>query len=167
MGARGMGARRPHHAGLMAAAAIIAIEHVLSDGTDLKSAPPTKWGKPLYDSLRSQFRVLLLSSHDRQITKFWLRKEGFVGMSALMCHRGIEDYESWKVSTVRDALADGWEVAFYLDKSQPTLGHVFALGVRTLAVSYPPIRPSWSERDLGPPREWSSVVAKVEGEQEG
>lgn len=144
--------------------AVIVIEGVLSEG-DLKTANAYKWAKPMYDALRSQFNLMLLSSADRDIATWWLRKERMSDWSSLQVWnpKGFFTYPDWCADQIRGFLSDGWEIAIYLDFRPDVVAAVSGLGVATLQVSYPSLRPGW--KDDSPPRSWSDVVTTVEAKE--
>ena len=143
--------------------AICTVEGVLAQGSDLKTAPSTKWAKPLYDGMRSQFHVALLTSSDQDIARWWLKKERISQWSALITWpREAFDYPHWRLDHVRSLLAAGWEVAFFLDTDMELLHEVSSLGVMTLSVSYPDKPPGWRDTATSSPRPWSRVVDTVE-----
>jgi hypothetical protein len=144
--------------------AVVTIEGVLSAGDDLRNSPPTKWAKPLYDGMRSQFNVLLLSKAEHEIARWWLRREGLASYSQILCWRdGLYTWPEWRVDQVRGILADGWEISFLLDHDPEVLASVGGLGVITLTVSYPTNSVGWRDPATTAPRPWSDVVDTVGG----
>src|SRR5262245_36465084 len=140
--------------------ACVSIEGVLADGDDLRTAPPTKWGRALFDGLRSQFRVIGFTMAEHDLAAWWVRREGYVDWAAVMSHEPYLDYASWKVGQIRDFLAEGWDVGMMLDIDQQVLKHVSELGVLTLTLSYPANRVGW--RGIDPqPRSWSDLVDTI------
>lgn len=142
---------------------VMDVEGVLSEEADLRRSPPTKWGKPLYEALRAQFRLILLTSSDRELAEYWLKREGFTGRAGLQAwpDKGkAHAYPQWKVLQVKDFLAEGWEIAFFVDADPATSQAAGALGVRTMLVSYPPI--GFHTDFGGPPRSWDEVVDTIE-----
>jgi hypothetical protein len=143
---------------------VVTIEGVLADGQDLRNSPPTKWAKPLYDGMRSQFNLVLLTSADHEIARWWLRREALASYSQVLCWKdGVFNYPAWRIDQMRQILADGWEVAFYLDSNPDVLSAVGELGVITLAVSYPGMHVGWRASSSTAPRAWSEVVDTVGG----
>jgi hypothetical protein len=143
--------------------AVIAVECVLSEHQDLHTSPPTKWGKPLYEALRSQFRMTCLTSNPRDLAEYWMRREGITGRSGLLAwpdQGKAHALTQWKFLQVKDFLAEGWEIAFYVDADPLAIKAASELGVRTLLVSYPPI--GFHADYGGPPRAWDEVVEAIE-----
>jgi hypothetical protein len=145
---------------------VITIEGVLSEQDDLRTAKPTRFAKPLYDGMRSQFNLLLLTSTEIDIARWWLKQQGIANWSSLLVWpaNSALAYIEWRIDQVRSYLADGWEVAYYLDAHPYALREVSQMGVLTLTVSYPDKPPGWRDVHQTTPRPWSKVVDTVDVE---
>jgi hypothetical protein len=146
---------------------IITIEGVLSETVHLKTSPPTKLGKDLFDALKGPYRVILLSNgSDGDLARYWLRKEGFKGWAMVLSypHDSVMDLSSWKVSSVREMLGDGWDIAFVMDNDSYVHRAMLDQGVPSMMVSYPAMsdRPGKLPADPGPIRAWDEIAGRVE-----
>ena len=137
--------------------AMISVEGVLAQGEDLKTAAPQKWARPLYDGIRSQFRTIALTRATEDIARWWLIREGFGHWSAVLPWNQLMSFEDWKVDQVREFLANGWDMSFYLDSDVDTCQRVQALGVLTLSVGTPVHPPGWRADDMSF-QAWTDVV---------
>jgi hypothetical protein len=136
--------------------ACIAIEGVLAAGEDLRRAQPTKWGRPLYESLATQFRMIAFTSAEPEIAQWWLKQESLRGWAAVMSQEPYLEYPDWKVRQVEEFLAEGWEVGLVIDTDAGVLERVTELGVLTMKLSYPTIPVGWRNREASP-RPWADV----------
>ena len=141
----------------MSLIAMIAVEGVLAQGEDLKSAAPQKWARPLYDGIRSQFRTIALTRATDEIARWWLTREHLTRWSGVLSWNNPMTFEAWKVDQVREFLANGWDMAFYLDWDVDTCKRVEALGVLTLCVGMPVHPPGWRADD-SQFQSWTDVV---------
>ena len=143
---------------------IVTVEGVLSEQDDLRTAKPTKWAKALYDGMRSQFNLILMTSTEMDIARWWLKQQSIGNWSSLLVWPANSPfgYIEWRVDQVRNYLADGWEIAYYLDAHPYALREIGSLGVMTLTVSYPDKPPGWRDVHQTTPRPWSKVVDTVE-----
>ena len=147
--------------------AIVAVEGVLAETPDLKATPPNKTGKALYDALKPEHRIVLLSENtDYDLVRFWLRKEGFNGYALMRSYpsTSVMDKPTWKVSVIREMLGDGWDIAMVIDTNEDVSRRCVHEGVPSLTVSYPAmaVRPGRLPETPPPLRSWESVTAKVE-----
>ena len=144
--------------------AVVALEGVLSETTNLKNSPPTVNGKALFDCLKGEYRVILLSTQpDFDLARYWLKKEHFTQWSMCLCYKpGLFAPPMWKVSAIRDMLADGWEVGMAIDTDELVCAELRTLGVTTMLVSYPTMRSGRLPEDPGPLRSWDEIEARVE-----
>jgi hypothetical protein len=140
--------------------AVITLEGVLAAGVDLRSAPPTKWAKQLYDAMHSQFRVIGLTVADPELAKWWTKREMLYDWAGIMSHEEYLEYPSWKVEQIRSFLAEGWEVACYLDTDPIVLSAVNELGVLTMSVAPPSSRVGFRPHEEAP-RPWSEVAGTL------
>jgi hypothetical protein len=136
--------------------ACIALEGVLAAGDDLRRAQPTKWGRMLYESLATQFRMIAFTQADPEIAQWWLKQESMRGWAAVMTQEPYLDYPAWKVRQVEEFLAEGWEVGLVLDVDAQVLEQVTELGVLTLKLSYPAIKVGFKQHETSP-RPWADV----------
>lgn len=140
--------------------AVVCLEGVLAAGVDLRSAPPTKWARPMYDAMHSQFRVIGLTMADAELARWWTKREMLHDWAGIMSHEEYLDYPNWKVEQVRQFLAEGWEVACYLDVDTSVLSAVNELGVLTMTVSYPATRVGFRPHEEAP-RPWHEVSSTL------
>src|SRR5262245_48263408 len=113
--------------------------------------------------MRSQFNVVLFTRADHEIARWWLRREALASYSQVLCwQEGVFDYPSWRIDQMRQILADGWEVGFYLDANPDVIKTVGDMGVITLTVAYPGMHVGWRASTTTVPRAWSEVVDTVE-----
>ena len=136
--------------------AAIALEGVLAGGDDLRRAPPTKWGRMLYEGLVVNFRTIAFTRADPDVAAWWLKREMLTGWAAVMTQEPYLDYPAWKVRQVEEFLAEGWEVGLMLDVDAEVLKAVSELGVLTLLASYPTIQVGWKSHETSP-RPWADV----------
>jgi hypothetical protein len=136
--------------------AVIALEGVMASGTDLRRAQPTKWGRPLYEALATQFRMIAFTQADPEIAAWWLKQESLRGWAAVMSQEPYLDYGAWKVRQIEDFLAEGWEVGLVLDVDAGVLERVTELGVLTMALSYPTTKVGFKQHESSP-RPWADV----------
>jgi hypothetical protein len=141
--------------------AIISIEGVLSQEADLRRSAPQKWAVPLYEAIRSQFRTMALTAAPEPLARDWLRKENLSRWSGVKSWNQVMSYEDWKVDTLRQFLADGFEVGFLLDVDYSVLMRAGHLGVLTMAMTPPHHRPGWKSPDHGF-QPWAELVDTVE-----
>jgi hypothetical protein len=144
--------------------AVLPIEGVLSETDNLLNSPPTPMGRQLFKALKTEYRVILTSIQpDFDVARMWLKKEHFTQWSMILCYTpGIFSQSMWKVQMVRDMLAEGWDVGMVYDADQRVTEELQALGVITMLVSYPTIRPGRIPEDPGPLRPWGDIEARVE-----
>lgn len=140
---------------------LIPVEGVLTQGADLKTAMPVKLARALYDGVRSQFRTVALTRADQGIARWWLKREQMHGWSAVLSWNQAMTWPAWKVDTVRDFLANGWEIAAYLDSDVEVARQVQEMGALVLIVGYPAHHLGWQPQDQ-PIRSWGSVVDTLE-----
>lgn len=136
--------------------ACVAIEGVLAAGEDLRTAPPTKWGRALYEGLALNFRTIAFTKADPEIAQWWLKREGLGGWAAVMSQEPYLEFPAWKVRQVEEFLAEGWEVGLMLDVDPEVLKAVTELGVLTLTAAYPTIQVGWKQHETSP-RPWADV----------
>ena len=142
---------------LMSQVVMIAVEGVLAADADIRRAPPTKWAKQLYDGIRTQYRTIALTRANEELARWWLNREGLAGWSGVLCNNGVLEHNDWKADQVREFLANGWEIGFYLDTDRETVAMVQGLGVLTLCVGMPVHPPGWRADDTQF-RPWTDVV---------
>ena len=127
---------------------LIPVENVLADGEDLKTAFAHKWAKGLYDSLHTGFRTVALAKADQELARWWLGRNEFHGWSSVLSwSTSVLTYDSWLRDTVRDFLANAWEVAFFVTTDPQVAQDVHDLGVKSLMVGTPFRRPGWKAED--------------------
>ena len=137
--------------------AVITVEGVLSQTSDFKSSQPTKWGMQLYQALKHEYRVILLSGADEAETRWWLSKEFFDDFSLLSTYVPLMSYPQWRIDQVRQMLADGWEFGVVYDTDDEVIHGVNQLGVPGMRVSPPLQRTGWRDHTTEV-RAWGDVV---------
>ena len=148
--------------------AIIVLEGVLLDGSDLKASPPTKHGPLFYAALKSQYQTLILStSPSHELARAWLKREGMTGCGSVFCRPSntMLSPVDWKVSKIREMQSEGWPIALYADSDPASIRAAFLEGVPTALLASPRYgRPEWrpdAERTIRP---WESLVDTLEAE---
>jgi hypothetical protein len=143
---------------------LIAIEGTFAQGKDLRTAAGYRGARPLYEALKGGYQLVALSEAPADICRWWLRKEHMSEWAQMMHHDADvwPEYSEWKVQKVREFLADGWEVAFYLDDDWKALQDVHVIGVSTLRIEHAQIRPGWRDPETTAPRAWADVAVTSE-----
>lgn len=139
--------------------AVVCLEHVLVDGDDLKENTATRWGRPLYQALHSQFRIIGFTAAEHEIARWWTRKESMSDWAALMSKEDYLDYATWKVEQVRQFLAEGWEVGLVIDTDPAVLVGVNRLGVLGLTMTMPMQRVGFRAQQAEP-QPWNELVSE-------
>lgn len=148
--------------------AIICLEGVLVEGTDLKASPPTKTGRGIHEAFKSQYQILLLSTDpSHELARAWLKREYISGFGTVFCRpeNTILSPVDWKVSKIREMQAEGWPVMLFVDADPTAIRAALLEGVPTALITTPRYsRPEWrpdSERNIKP---WDSLVDTIEEE---
>jgi hypothetical protein len=142
--------------------AVVVVEGVLARGDDLRNAQPTKIAKALYDGLKLTNNMIGLTRADPEIVKWWLKREHLNGWSSVLAYPdNVHTWDHWRIDQMRGFLADGWEVFAYIDTNGYVCDEVRAMGITTMALSYPAMPPGWKEAAV--PRAWSDVVSTIDG----
>ena len=143
--------------------AIFSLESALVAGDDLKSAPPTKAAKSLYDAMRSQHHTVGLTKAPQDIARWWVRREHLNDWSMILSWPDAAlDWDAWRIDQVREFLAEGWEVFAYIDVPGPAITEIAGLGVLTVTLTYPAMAVGWKE--VAAPRAWSNVVTTMDND---
>jgi hypothetical protein len=137
--------------------AVITIEGVLAQTSDLKTAVPTPWARQLYQALKHEYRVILLSGADEGETRWWLSKEFISDFSLLVPYVPLMSYAEWRIDQVRQMLADGWEFGLVYDTDDEVIHGVNQLGVPGMRVSPALQRSGWRDHTTEV-RAWGDVV---------
>ena len=145
----------------MSEIALITIEGVLAAGEDLRTAPPFRWAKPMYDALRTQWRTIALTRADHELARWWLNREMLPGWSSVHAWNTPMSYEDWRVDQVRDFLANGFDLAFLLDNDRDVTTVVQSMGVLTLSIGPPLVHPGWRPEDHHY-RAWTTISDTLE-----
>ncbi len=138
----------------------LTVEGVLAKTEDLKSSPPTKWARSLYNGLRGDNSLALLTRTDVDTCVWWLKREHMSGYARVIPWNSSTSWEEWKLDQVRDTLAAGWEVFAFVDSDAHLVNEVTRMGVAGICVSYPHIAPGWKE--VAAPRDWSAIVTTMD-----
>jgi hypothetical protein len=137
---------------------VLPIEDVLSQSHDLKSSPPQKWARPLYDGLHTQYRMLALTVATDEVADWWLQQNYLKDWSGVLTKPdAYNNYNEWKVRQVEEFLAEGWEVGLFIDTEVWVCDEVNRLGVMTMRLSQPTSRVGWKPPDQ-PIRGWSEIA---------
>jgi hypothetical protein len=149
--------------------AILCLEGVMVEGTDLKASPPTKTGRLLYESFKGQFQLLIITTDPNvALAREWLKREHYTGFGSVYARpeNTILSPVDWKVSKIREMQAEGWPVMLYVDSDPTSVRAAFLEGVPTLLVATPKFgRPEWrpdADRSIKP---WDALVDTMEQEQ--
>lgn len=150
--------------------AIICVEGVLVDGTDLRASPPTKFGRLYYDALKTQYQLLLISSLEpnAQLVRAWLKREHFAGFGTVFTRPSdtLLSPDDWKVSKIREMQSEGWPVALYVDTDPASVRAAFLEGIPTSLLSSPRYgRPEWRPGEDRGIKPWDALVDTIEAEQ--
>jgi hypothetical protein len=140
---------------------VVSVEGVLAQQPNLGEAQPTRWARPLYDSLHTQYRMIAFTSNPLELAEFWLRREMLRDWAGVMTMPDAYiNYSEWKVKQVEEFLSEGWEVGMMIDTNEHVLERISLLGVMTMLLSYPTNRVGW--RDTTPEiRAWTDVVSDL------
>lgn len=137
--------------------AIIAVEGVLSMTDDLKTSQPTPWARQLYQALKHEYRVILLTKAEEPEARWWLSKEFFNDYAILSSYVAFMPYPEWRVDQVREMLADGYEIGMVYDTEDVVIHGVNLLGVPGMRVSPASQRTGWRDHTTEV-RAWGDVV---------
>jgi hypothetical protein len=148
----------------MSGVVLITVEGVLSNGDDLRNSQPTKQARQLYDGLRSQNNVIILTRATEEIARWWLKREYLLNWSTVKSYPPTSafTYDQWRIDQLREMLAVGFEVFAFVDASPAVVEDAVKIGVLGFTVSYPHMPVGW--REVGAPRSWSSVAATVDAQ---
>lgn len=148
--------------------AIVCLEGLLVEGTDLKASPPTKHGRMLYEALKSQYQLLVITTDPSiELARAWLKREHLTGFGSVYCRPNdtVLSPVDWKMSKIREMQSEGWPVMLYVDSDPASIRAAFLHGVPTALVASPKFgRPEWRpdvERGIKP---WEELVDTMEQE---
>jgi hypothetical protein len=119
----------------------------------------------MYTALCTQYRSVILSTLDRDEGKRIMKLNRIRYDIFFTKDDSILTDASWKVSAVRDCLATGWYIGFYLDVDPTVVREVYAMGVSSLLLSHHLLRPAWLPTN-GPPRAWEELVQFQDAQRE-
>ena len=140
---------------------IIPIEGVLSGDDNLRSGSVTDWGRRLYESLRSEYRIILFTASDDELARVWLTNNFMGDFASLMtADSSWRTYEDWRIDTVRQMLADGAELSMMVDMDPEVLRQVSNMGLLTMLLIPPAQRRGWRHHQEEA-RPWSEVAGSV------
>ena len=149
--------------------AIVSIEHVLANGGDLRSIAAYRGSKLFYDALFSQYHLIGLTAASEEIATWWLKRERMSKWARVYAANVIEtgmtgmEWKEWKLMQVRTFLAEGWEIAFYIDKETAgPIKQVHELGVTTMEFNHAIVNPGWRDPALAAPRAWEDLALTSE-----
>jgi hypothetical protein len=148
--------------------AIINLEGVMVDGVDLKASPPTKNGRMLYDALKGQYQMVVLSTcPSYELARAWLKREYITGFGSVFCRpdNTILSPVEWKMTQIREMQSEGWPVMLYVDADPTAIRAAILEGVSTALVTTPRFaRPEWRPDADHSFRSWESLVDTIESE---
>lgn len=136
------------------------VEEFLASGTDLRNTQPTKWARETYEAIKAQYRVILFSANDEELTRMWLEREFFKDFALLITYVPIMEYEDWRIDQVRQLLADGYELSMVFDYSDKVIHGANELGVPGMRVSPSTRQQGWRGHTTEV-RPWGEVASTV------
>lgn len=142
---------------------LVVIEGVLSNGDDLRSAPPQKGALQLHESLKLHSNCVALTRTSEEVARWWLKREHLSEWSSVVPYPGIRglDFFEWKLDQLRAYLAEGWEMFAYVDNDPRATDVAAGMGVRSMLITYPNHPVGFREADT-PPRSWDSIVSTLD-----
>ena len=140
--------------------ALITIEGVLSVGEDLRTSFSNNWTRPLYDSLRTQYRVVLLTGSEEEVARQWCEQEFVKEYAFIDPHVAIMDYPSWRADRIRHYLSESWDVSMVVDTHDLVIEAARQNGVMSMKLTPPSLRRGWkaTEEEVRP---WDQVAGTV------
>lgn len=117
----------------------------------------------MYEAFASSYNMIALSFADEEYTRFWLKRERMPKWSQIYAcdarNTGMltADIRNWQYQTVRGLLAEGWEVAFYVDVPTGPHERIHEMGVTTMVVNRTHIVPGWQNPETQAPRAWETL----------
>lgn len=148
--------------------AVVSIEQVLANGGDLRQIAAYRGARLLYDALASQYHLIGLSMASQEIATWWTKREHMPKWARIYAADLLAndmtsmDYRDWKIMQVRTFLAEGWEIAFYMDSHHGPVQQVHELGVTTITFDHAMINPGWRDPALSAPRAWENLATTVD-----
>lgn len=147
-------------------AVIFSLESVLTAGANpsITQGESVAAGRLLYDSLKSQYRVVILSEYpDVEAVRGWLIRERVTQFAFVHTYdrgSGLSP-EAWKVAKVKELQAQGHHIGFYVDGNPNTVAEVMELGINGVLVAYSAKVPGAYGRDraITP---WYDLVSTIE-----
>jgi hypothetical protein len=146
---------------------VVAIENTFAQGPDLRTAASYRSARPLYEVLKGGYQLIGLSSALPDIARWWLKREHMAEWANLRCYDPNStplSYMDWRVDELREFLASGFEIAFYLDSDWTPLMKAIALGVSTLRIEHAQRVPGFRDPEELAPRAWASLATNVGGD---
>jgi len=136
--------------------------HSLCQGDSLRRDQAHRGAVPLYESLKSQFQMVAFSQEHEEIANWWMKKERLPDWALLKVWEPEiwQSYEEWVVHQIGGFLAEGWEIAAYVDSNADRIRAVREIHVTTMLLSYPERGPGFYDPDKAP-RAWAEVSATV------
>ncbi len=144
---------------------VINVEHVLAAGGDLRTIASYRGASLFYDAMASAYNVLALSFTDEEYARFWLKRErmpkwsAVYGADARVNGMTTADIREWQYNTVRNLLAEGWEIGFYVDVPTGPHQRIHDMGVTTLIVNRTHIIPGWQNPEQQQVRAWETLTS--------
>jgi hypothetical protein len=147
---------------------VVSIEHVLANGGDLRSIAAYRGANVLYDALAAQYHLIGFTMASEEIARWWLKRERMPRWARIMAADLLAndmtsmEYRDWRIMQIRTFLAEGWEIAFYLDCKFGPIEQVHELGVTTITYEHATINPGWRDPALASPRAWEDLASTVD-----
>ena len=107
------------------------------ENVELRNAGQSSHGRLLYEHLRGNKTALIMLSaeRDKETVKLWLMREGFGDYVELRTRtESVLEPEEWKVQELKDLIAEGRHLSFFLSGDSHIAGEVAALGITQLIV---------------------------------
>lgn len=147
---------------------VVCIDGVLSEeNLPLLQAGPTITGKRIYEYLRgaNSAIVLLTPNRNSEGVKAWLMREGFGEYIRLLTREeSSAEPGEWKVEALKDLIAAGQHIAFYVDSDPLVTGPIASLGIPYLLVVHPWGKPGRMDSLELPYKTWGALVDTIEEE---
>lgn len=143
---------------------VVSIENTFAQGPDLRTAAAYRSARPLYEVLKGGYQLIGLTTAPPDIARWWLKREHMAEWSNLRFYDPRTtplEYLDWKVDELREFLASGWEIAFYIDSDWTPLMKAIALGVSTLRIEHAQRVPGFRDPEEMTPRAWSDVASTL------
>jgi hypothetical protein len=149
------------------ATVVVSVEGVLTGtdpSTDIMYCDASKAGRILYQMIRNDSRILLLSSEANVAkVKGWLARERFTKYADVHCYPDDSPLTAaqWKVQHIRDLVGVGHHIEFFIDSDPDTIKMAVESGITGLLMIYSGVLPGRSETSKGY-SSWYDLVDTIE-----